>query len=691
MRSPGLGIQMNHRKSTNDLGLVDLVQESVVVFGMDGHIRLWNAASEHMYGWTRGEVLGRNLRETLCCSPGKPSENFQKDILGTGRWEGELTRVAKNGSRVFVRAVWFLRRDEDGYPKDVVETCVDLTAARGASKALRDAECRCVSLFQAAGVSIWDLDVSELWRMVRQYRKSGVRDVERHLADNPQCTLGLLRATRVLAVNGKTAALFGIDPAQAAEASLERFWPHESMDAFAEGVVAALHGHLHYVKETPLRDIAGRKFDALLTASFSALGQSHRLLAGVIDISAASHATETLEESEQRYRGLFQFMPMPLWRVEWRKAMEMFSSLRADGVINLDAYLDKHLEFSGRVMDAVRIVEVNRRAVDLFKAKNENELLGPLSKVWKDSGDAWRKLVVFHFGGGNYLELEVKLRALDDCSIDVLYLTGIPSSSQDQGVAVWGIIIDIGDRVRARETLAQLQVEFAHASRISTLGELTASIAHEVNQPLTAIVTNGEASLRWLNRPKPDLREVRTLTERMVTNARRADDVIRRIRAMASPTGTAERTLTGINSVIEEAALFLASEFHRHTVVATLDLAPDLPDVLADRIQLQQVVVNLAVNAVHVMTHAGSRNRRLVFRTSRVDPRTLRVEVEDTGPGIPAEHLGHLFKSFFTTRSGGMGMGLSICRSIIDAHGGTLSAANRSDGPGASFQFLLPV
>jgi PAS domain S-box-containing protein len=681
---------MNHLECTDDPGLLDLVQESVVVFGMGGHIRLWNVASEHIYGWTSGEVLGRNLKETLRCSPAKPSE-FLKEFLGKGRWEGELTRIAKNGSRVFVRAVWSLRRDEYGQPKDIVETCVDFAAARGASEALRNAEHRYVTLFQAAGASIWELDVSELWRMVRQMRKSGVRDVRRHLADNPQCTRDLLRATRVLAVNDKTAALLGIDPGQVAQESLERFWPHESTDAFAEGVVAALQGHLHYVKETTICDAAGRKFDALLTASFSASGQSHRLLASVTDLSAVSHATGTLEESAERYRGLFQFMPMPLWRVERHKAIEMFSALRAEGVTDLEPYLDEHPEFSQRVMEAVQIVEVNRRAVDLFKARNEAELLGPLSKVWQDSPDAWRKLVAFRFKGGNYLELEVKLRTLDGGSIDVLYLTGIPSPKHDEGVAVSGIIIDISDRVRARETLAQLQVEFAHASRISTLGELTASIAHEVNQPLTAIVTNGEASLRWLDRPKPDLTEVRILTERMVANARRADDVIRRIREMATPTGTAERIPTGVNSVIEEAALFLASEFHRHTVVATLDLAPGLPEVLADRIQLQQVVVNLAVNAVHVMTQASSRNRRVIFRTSLADPRTLRVEVEDTGPGISAEHLGRVFESFFTTRPGGMGMGLSICRSIIDSHGGTLSAANLRNGAGASFQFLLPV
>jgi PAS domain S-box-containing protein len=680
---------MNHPESPDDLGLLDLVQESVVVFGMDGHIRLWNAASEHMYGWTGGEVLGRSLKETLRCSPAQPFDFF-KEFLGKGRWEGELTRVAKDGSRVFVRAVWSLRRDDDGHPKDVVETCVDLAAARGVSEALRIAEHRYETLFQVAGASIWELDVSELWRTVRQMRKSGVRDVRRHLADNPQCTRDLLRMTRVLSVNDKTAALFGIGPGQVTQESLERFWPHESMDVFAEGVVAALQGRLRYVKETTIRDADGRKFDALLTASFSTAGRSHRVLAGVIDISA-SRATGTLEESAQRYRGLFQFMPIPLWRVERRKAMEMFNALRAEGVTDLEPYLDEHPEFSERVMEAVEIVEVNRRAIDLFKARNEAELLGPLSKIWQDSPDAWRKLVAFRFKGGNYLELEVKLRTLEGGSVDVLYLTGIPSAQHDDGVAVSGILIDISDRVRARETLAKLQVEFAHASRISTLGELTASIAHEVNQPLTAIVTNGEASLRWLNRSKPDLQEVRTLTERMVANARRAEDVIRRIREMATPTGAAERTPTGINGVIEEAALFLASEFHRHTVVSTLDLAPDLPEVLADRIQLQQVVVNLAVNAVHVMAQAGSRNRRLVFRTSLADPRTLCVEVEDTGPGIPAEHLVRVFESFFTTRSGGMGMGLSICRTIIDAHGGALSAANVPNGPGASFKFLLPV
>jgi C4-dicarboxylate-specific signal transduction histidine kinase len=220
------------------------------------------------------------------------------------------------------------------------------------------------------------------------------------------------------------------------------------------------------------------------------------------------------------------------------------------------------------------------------------------------------------------------------------------------------------------------------------LGELTASIAHEVNQPLGAILTSGEAALRWLNRPDPDLAELRMLSARTIADARRAADIIRRIRNMATH-GKPEETGLALNDVVEEVMLFLGPELKRQGVTATLELAPDLPDVMADRVQLQQVFVNLAVNAMQAM--AEQDERQLTVRTALINDRTLRAEIEDTGYGISADHQGHLFRSFFTTKNGGMGIGLAICRSIIEAYGGRIEAANRSDRPGARFRFTLPV
>jgi C4-dicarboxylate-specific signal transduction histidine kinase len=217
------------------------------------------------------------------------------------------------------------------------------------------------------------------------------------------------------------------------------------------------------------------------------------------------------------------------------------------------------------------------------------------------------------------------------------------------------------------------------------LGELTASIAHEVNQPLAAIATNASAGLRWLNRPEPDVAEVRALTQRIIADAQRAADIISRVRAMAGHR-TPEPAPLAINGVAEEVTQFLSHELQGQGVGLTLALARGLPLVLADRTQLQQVIVNLAVNAIQAM--AQSQHRRLTVRTEFRDG-SVYVAVEDSGPGIDAAHAQRIFDSFYTTKANGMGMGLPICRSILETYGGVISVRNLEAG-GACFSFTLP-
>jgi C4-dicarboxylate-specific signal transduction histidine kinase len=218
---------------------------------------------------------------------------------------------------------------------------------------------------------------------------------------------------------------------------------------------------------------------------------------------------------------------------------------------------------------------------------------------------------------------------------------------------------------------------------------LTASIAHEVSQPLTAIESNTEASLTWLRHSPPNIEEVRELSVQTAAEVQRAADIIHRVRSMALRAAP-EHDDIEVNTVIKEAMLFLRHEFQRNDVKTSLSLATGMPTILADRVQLQQVIVNLAVNAMHAMAHSSPREVCLTTAVS-ADRRNVMIEVSDTGPGISNEALPHLFDSFFTTKSTGMGMGLPICRSIIEAHGGQISLANREDGKGASFSILLPT
>ena len=254
---------------------------------------------------------------------------------------------------------------------------------------------------------------------------------------------------------------------------------------------------------------------------------------------------------------------------------------------------------------------------------------------------------------------------------------------------VVGALKDMTEATKSQEALHATQTALAHASRVATLGEISATIAHEVNQPLAAIITNGESSLRWLARSKPDLAKVGELTKRVVADARRASEIIGRVRAMATRREP-ERTPLSLEDVIGESMVFLRHEFQSKNVSVSLDLAPALPQVVGDRTQLQQVVVNLAVNAVQAIAQSKAARRSILVRTMLSDPETVYCTMEDSGPGIDPTHLPHLFNSFFTTKDTGMGMGLPICRSIIEAHNGYMRVDNKSTLGGARFSFALP-
>jgi len=254
---------------------------------------------------------------------------------------------------------------------------------------------------------------------------------------------------------------------------------------------------------------------------------------------------------------------------------------------------------------------------------------------------------------------------------------------------ILGALTNITEARSLHEALHATQTALAHASRVATLGEMNATIAHEVNQPLAAIIMNGESSLRWLARSEPDLERVRELTKRMVADARRACEIIGRVRAMASRRAP-EQELLSLDDVIGESMLFLRHEFQSKSISVSLDLAPALPHVVGDRTQLQQVVVNLAINAVQAMAQSRVARRSILIRTKLLGPETVCCTMEDSGPGVDPTYLPRLFDSFFTTKDSGMGMGLPICRSIIEAHSGYVRVDNESTLGGARFSFGLP-
>jgi signal transduction histidine kinase len=291
-------------------------------------------------------------------------------------------------------------------------------------------------------------------------------------------------------------------------------------------------------------------------------------------------------------------------------------------------------------------------------------------------------------GAGGDFEYEHRLK-MPDHSVKHLHLIAHETRDKDGRLEYIGAAQDVTRRRLSEEALAKARSELAHVARVTSLGVLTASIGHEVNQPLAAIVTNGETSLRWLARPEPDVERARELTRRVVADARRASEIIDRIRAMA--TGRApQQTLLSLDDIVEESMVFLRHEFQLRSTSVSLDLAPALPQVVGDRTQLQQVVVNLAINAIQAMAQCGSARRSIFVRTMPSDAESVCCTVEDSGPGIDPMHLPRLFDTFFTTKDTGMGMGLAVSRSIIEAHGGRIRADNDSALGGARFSFALP-
>lgn len=255
-----------------------------------------------------------------------------------------------------------------------------------------------------------------------------------------------------------------------------------------------------------------------------------------------------------------------------------------------------------------------------------------------------------------------------------------------------GVCTDVTAAIRAdqaEEALRKAQAELAHVTRVTTLGELTASIAHEINQPLAAVIANADAGLAWLQRSPPDLKAARRSVEWIIEDGKRASDVIRRVRALAKRTDI-EMIPLDVSEVVREAVALVQREMASHAVSVRMELSSVLPRIFGDRIQLQQVLINLIMNGIEAMEGVHDRPRELAIRSVAAGDEAVLVSVVDCGVGICEQAMDRLFTPFFTTKSSGMGMGLSICRSIIEAHGGRLSVAPNQER-GATFQITLPL
>jgi PAS domain S-box-containing protein len=297
---------------------------------------------------------------------------------------------------------------------------------------------------------------------------------------------------------------------------------------------------------------------------------------------------------------------------------------------------------------------------------------------------------------GDALYSEARVRRHDG-AFRWFVMTALPLTDEENQILRWcNLITDIHDRKEAEEKLRQTQedlrktqAEFAHANRVMTMGELTASIAHEVNQPLAAIVGSGDSCTAWLANEPPNLDKARAAASRMVLAATQASEIVQRIRGLFQKR-TSMTEAIHVNGVIEETISFVHREAQRKGISLGTELAARLPSVNGDRIQLQQVILNLMMNGIEAMAGLDSEPKSLLIRSAVSNDRGVLVSVADTGPGIDSEDASRLFTPFFTTKPQGIGMGLRISRSIIEAHGGRLWAG-KNEPRGAVFHFMLPI
>jgi PAS domain S-box-containing protein len=642
--------EAQHEQAT----LLDLTPDAIVVLDTNRVITYWNRGAEKLFGWKKEDAVGKEVRLLLKTVYPAPLEEIVEESRRAGHWEGELVQTTRDEKQVYVESKWTLRRDIRGNPIGALQCNTDITDRKRAEESVHRSEAAYLAEAQrlsATGSFGWNATTGELNWSAETFCIFGYDE-----ATTPTLDMVLQRIHPADRDTMRRALDTAINQREPLDVELRLQMP--------DGTIK----NLHIVGRPLVEDSDGLK-----------------LFGAVSDVTQHKVAYAALEDSEMRYRYLFKFMPISLWKLDVRGLVELFREVKDAGVTDFPAYLLAHPEFVARAMEAIIAEEANEVSIRIFGAKDQSELLGPITPRFRTRPDTMRRILGSRFRNEPVFEEKTQLDTADGRLVDVL----LTAARTEAGITLAGLV-ELTDLVRTQETLEKLQIEFAHAARVSTLGELTASIAHELNQPLGAIAINCQAGLRWLDRSEPNLEEVHALTKRSLAEARRAADIIDRVRGMAARRPP-ERILVSLHDVIVEAMQFLRHEVEWRGITISHAFSPVSANVLADRTLLHQLIVNLAVNAMQAMAQVGAAERRITVRTTSPDEMTLRCSVEDSGPGIDPDHLSRLFESFFTTKPGGMGMGLSVCRSIVEAHGGRIEADNGSEHGGARFSFTLPV
>lgn len=691
LRNQGLSHQRDISAAASDgvvgagteTGLADLASESVIVCDPEGVIRYWNPASEALYGWPSLAVVGHRLDELF--SGHDLDEGQWRQLLREGAWQGPVRRHTAAGAAITTSVRQTVRYQASGLPHDIVEygKGIGLSVAKTGHAELAEPH--------RTTAACWELDVAEardeLERIVAL-----IGDGIGSLSDqDPDGLDQLLARCRIINVNEKAVRLFGGNAGRGTMIAqpILNFCPPQCRHTLVELLATVLAEPSWRITQTRTLQAEGPLRDASIAAWRSLdQGRVNTVYLMINGILSDDRTAWELHASEDRYRKLIHHMPTALWQVDARAAGEVFDRLRSEGVTDIASFLDAHGELVELAKDVVRVTEVNREAVALFGGRSAADLIRPVRYLFTATPDMAKRVMTAHFEGRrNYIE-QTKVLTFDGRVRDVMFSVTY-STPPEQLDMTFITMLDITERLRTEAQLQRLEADYAHAARISTLGELATSIAHEVKQPLAAIVTNAETCLRWLERGDLNVGKVKHLTNRIVSSAYRANDIIQRIRNLAARQEP-ERNRLDLLEVAEEALAFVRHDIESRGIAWSIQAAPDLPMVLGDRVQLQQVIVNLLVNSIQAISHGDRTDRRISVSVAVAEGDSVELSVRDSGAGIVSEALGRVFESFFTTKSGGVGIGLAICQSIIRSHRGSIRAVNPPGG-GAHFSFALPA
>ncbi|HXJ77799.1 MAG TPA: PAS domain S-box protein [Candidatus Methylomirabilis sp.] len=514
---------------------------------------------------------------------------------------------------------------------------------------LRESERRYRHIFESTGVSIWEEDFSRVKAAIDDLRSSGVQDVQAYAAAHPQFVRDAIAMVKISDVNEATVKLFGAKSKDELLTSLDRVFLPETERVFREELIAVAEGRTHFGSETVLQTLTGNRLTVLLTVTFPPPPRRpDRVLVTVMDITERKEAeyltAQVFESSPDRVNIIgtdYRFRRVnPVFERFWGVAPSTGTGMHVADVVGI-------ADFETRV----------KPSLDRCFLGEDVRWAGWMSTP----------------RGRQYSA--------------ITYTPLRPNTERVEAILV--IARDLTEHMLAVEALQRVQAELAHVTRVTTMGELASSIAHEVNQPLAAVITNGNAGLRWLASEPPNLERTRTCLTRIGRDAARASEIIARIRKLVKKSLPAEESLN-VAEVIQEVLAMADAEARQQEVTMQAQCSIDLPPACGDRIQLQQVILNLVMNAIDAMKSVTDRPRELLIRCEEHEPGTILVAVRDSGIGVDPQGTDRIFDAFYTTKPDGLGMGLSISRSIVEAHGGRLWAV-ANDDHGATLQFTLPA